>query len=68
MTRWFVVLVGVVVLGVGAYAIADEIEGTDEPDTINGTEKADTITGERADDKINGIGGDDKINGGQDSI
>jgi Ca2+-binding RTX toxin-like protein len=61
-------LAGILVLGLGAFAIAKEIEGTDEPDTINGTEQADNITGERGDDTINGLGGDDTINGGQNSI
>ena len=61
-------LAGVLALGLGAFAIAKEIEGTDEPDKINGTEQADNITGERGDDTINGLGGDDTINGGQNSI
>jgi Ca2+-binding RTX toxin-like protein len=62
------ILVGVLVLGLGAFAIAEQIEGTDEPDTIEGTEEADQITGERGDDTINGLGGDDTIHGGQDSV
>ena len=61
-------LAGVLVLGLGAFAVAEQIEGTDDPDTINGTEEADQITGERGDDTINGLGGDDTIHGGTDSI
>jgi Ca2+-binding RTX toxin-like protein len=68
MRRPITVLAGILVLGLGAYAIADQIEGTDEPDTINGTEGPDQITGERADDTIKGLGGDDTIHGGTDSI
>jgi Ca2+-binding RTX toxin-like protein len=60
-------IVGIFVLGLGGWAIAEQIEGTDEPDTINGTEQADNITGERGDDTINGLGGDDNIHGGTDS-
>ena len=66
--RRIAALAGVLVLGLGAFAIAEEIEGTDEPDTIEGPEQADNITGEREDDTINGLGGDDTIHGGTDSI
>jgi Ca2+-binding RTX toxin-like protein len=61
------VFAGVLVLGLGAYAIAEEIEGTDEPDTINGTEQADQIEGGRGEDKINGLGGDDTLDGNGDN-
>ena len=60
-------LAGVLVLGLGAFAIAEEIEGDDEPNTINGTAQADEITGGRNDDKINGLGGDDTLNGNGDN-
>ena len=60
-------LAGVLVLGLGAFAIAEEIEGTDEPDTINGTEQADSIEGGRGEDTINGLGGDDTLDGNGDN-
>ena len=46
MTGWrsrIAILAGILALGLGAFAIAEELEGTDEPDTINGTEQADQI-------------------------
>ena len=58
---------GILVLGLGAFAIAEEFEGTDEPDTINGTDQADVLVGGRADDTLNGLGGDDTLDGGGDS-
>jgi Ca2+-binding RTX toxin-like protein len=60
-------LAGILVLGAGAFAVAEEIEGTDEPDTINGTAQADQIEGGRADDTINGLGGDDTLDGSGDN-
>ncbi len=60
-------LIGVLVLGLGGLAIADEFEGTDDGDTLNGTEQADQMEGGRGDDTLNGLGGDDTIDGGGDN-
>ncbi len=60
-------LAGILVLGLGAFAIAEEIEGDDESNTINGTAQADQIEGGRGEDKINGLSGDDTLNGNGDN-